>query len=189
MASQVTEGVPLPTWVSFYSFKTKKKVFMVLSPSWNPNSVKAQKIRVYQFWLNWSRNLPVMVKSSKPQETKWEKCKSKRWEGPTGQGIADPFSDLTEEIGSRNILKQATCMRRMKSPSSELDHGHSQTPLLYSKTHKGSYDKCGAGDFLMVIAVWSNPLGEKGKHSDNSLLPSELPGILWPTAWWAQANL
>lgn len=60
----------------------------------------------------WLRNLPMMVESSQRQETKWEKCKCKCWEGPSGQGIADPFNDLPKEIGSRNIRKQATCMQK-----------------------------------------------------------------------------
>lgn len=50
---------------------------------------------------------PMVVKSSQPKETKGEKCKCKCWEGPSGQGKADPFNDFTQEIGSGNVREQA----------------------------------------------------------------------------------
>lgn len=54
----------------------------------------------------------MVVKSSQSKETKWEKGKCKCWEGPTGQGKADPLNDLTKEIGSRNVREQATWMQK-----------------------------------------------------------------------------
>lgn len=51
---------------------------------------------------------PVVVKSTQPKETQREKCECKCWEGPGSQGIADPFNDLTQEVGSRHIREQAT---------------------------------------------------------------------------------
>lgn len=57
-------------------------------------------------------SLPMVVQSSQPKETKWEKCKCKCWEGPGGQGIADPFDDLTKEIGSRDVREQAPCVQK-----------------------------------------------------------------------------
>lgn len=60
----------------------------------------------------WLKSLPMVVKSSQPKETKWEKCKCKCWEGPSGQGKANPFDDFTQEIGSGNVREQATCEQK-----------------------------------------------------------------------------
>ena len=106
----------------------------------------------------------MMMKSSQPKETKWEKRKCKRWEGPRGQGIADPFNDLTEEIGSRNVREQATCVR--KNQVSHLRFIIAMLePLCFVPKHiRAPRSKAGLETACRVRGVWWNPLGEKGRQ-------------------------
>lgn len=140
----------------------------------------------------WLKSLPMMVKSSQPKETKREKCKCKCWKGPSGQGIADPFNDLTKEIGSRNVREQATCVQK----NQQVNHLRwtitmLKTPLLCYKVHKAPKKNVGLETAFRLMEVWWNPLAEKGNKvsaawSLCNIL--ELWGVA-PTAGWAHPDL
>lgn len=63
--------------------------------------------------------LPVVVKGLHPQETKCEKGKSEGWDGPRGQGVANPFNNLAQEIGSRDVRKQAACGQKNQKDNAQ----------------------------------------------------------------------
>lgn len=122
----------------------------------------------------WLKSLPMMVKSSQPKETKREKCKCKCWKGPSGQGIADPFNDLTKEIGSRNVREQATCVQK----NQQVNHLRwtitmLKTPLLCYKVHKAPKKNVGLETAFRLMEVWW-----EGKQSISSLKPLQHPGVV-----------
>lgn len=131
-------------------------------------------------------SLPMVVQSSQPKETKWEKCKCKCWEGPGGQGIADPFDDLTKEIGSRDVREQAPCVQK----NQKVNH-QSWIPVTWKslcfapQCLRVARSNVGLGTPFPVITACRNPLGEKGQQSQGSLLSSEHPATVrsGPAAW------
>lgn len=63
--------------------------------------------------------LPVVVKGLHPQETKCEKGESEGWDGPRGQGVANPFNNLAQEIGSGDVRKQAACGQKNQKDNAQ----------------------------------------------------------------------
>lgn len=136
-------------------------------------------------------SLPMMVKSSQPQETKREKCKCKCREGPGGQGIADPFDDLTKEIGSRNVREQAPCVQKNQNINHQSWITVTWKSLCFAPTClRVARSNLGLGTLFPVTTACRNPLGEKGNQSHGRLLSSEHPATVrsGPAAWWTPSR-
>lgn len=147
---------------------------------------RLEKKAIWLPWL-WLKSLPMVVKSSQPEETKCEKCKCECWERPSGQGKADPFNDFAQKIGSGNVCEQATC----KEKNQKARHQNWITVTLKSlcfapKSIKAARTNVGLETLLCHHSLVESCWGEKETKRTTACCPQnilESQGMV-PDAWW-----